>query len=64
MDGGKFYNSIQPGSFQHRSMVAVLRIQHGPGWTATVMMAMGNNTAELDVLDQLTNRRKWKHIKI
>ena len=63
MDGGKFYNRIQSGSFQHRSMAAALRVQHGPGWTATVLLAMGNNTAELDVLDQFTNRRKRKHVK-
>ena len=63
MDGGKFYNRIQSGSFQHTSMAAALRAQHGPGWTATVLMAIRNNTAELDVLDQFTNRRKQKHVK-
>ena len=24
---------------------------------------MGNNTAELDILAQYTNRKKWKHVK-
>ena len=55
MDGRKFYNRIQSGSFQHRSMTATLRVQYDPGWTATVLMAIGNNNTELDVLDQFTN---------
>ena len=29
MDGGKYYNRIQSGSFQHRSMAAALRV---PVW--------------------------------
>ena len=36
MDGGKFCNRIQSGSFQHRSMAAALRVQYGPGWTTSV----------------------------
>ena len=43
-------------------MAAALRVQHGPGWTATTLMAMGN-TRELDLLDQFTTRRKRKHVK-
>ena len=40
-----------------------LRVKHGPGWTASVLMAM-DNTSELNLLDQLfTNRRKRKHVK-
>ena len=62
MDGGEFFNKIQSGSFQHRPMAAALRMQHGPGWTATALMAMGN-TRELDLLDQFTTRRKRKHVK-
>ena len=31
MDGVKFYNRIQSGSFQHRSMAAALWVQCGPG---------------------------------
>ena len=35
LDGGKFYNRIQSGSFQHRcAAAAALRLQHGPGWVA------------------------------
>ena len=34
LDGGKFYNRIQSGSFQHRCAAAALRLQHGPGWVA------------------------------
>ena len=34
IDGGKFYNRIQSGSFQHRCAAAALRLQLGPGWVA------------------------------
>ena len=30
MHGGKFFNRVQSGSFQHRSMAATLRVQFGP----------------------------------
>ena len=42
-------------------MAVVLRVQHGPGWIATALMALGN-TRELDLLDQFTNRRNRKHV--
>ena len=61
MDGGKFFNRIQSGSFQHQCMAAALRVQHGPGWTETVLMSMGIG-GELQLLDQFTNRRKRKHV--
>lgn len=32
MDGGKFYNQIQSGSFQHRCKAAAFRLQLGPEW--------------------------------
>lgn len=35
-DGGKFYNRIQRGSFQHRTYGAALRFQLGPDWTSKV----------------------------
>ena len=60
MDGGKFFNRIQSGSFQHRCMAAALRVQHGPGWIATVLMSMGIG-GQLQLLDQFTNKRKRKH---
>ena len=34
MDGGKVYNRVQRGSFQHRSMATALRLQLGPGWVS------------------------------
>ena len=34
MGGGKIFNQIQRGSFQHRSMAAALRLQLGPGWVS------------------------------
>jgi hypothetical protein len=35
-DGGKFYNRIQRGSFQHRMYGAGLRFQLGPDWSTKV----------------------------
>ena len=35
-DGGKFYNRIQRGSFQHRTYGAALIFQLGPDWTSKV----------------------------
>lgn len=33
-DGGKYYNRIQRGSFQHRTYGAGLRFQLGPDWSS------------------------------
>ena len=60
MDGGKFYNRIQSGSFQHRSMAAALRVQYGPGWTTSILNNMGIKSS---ICDKFTNRRKRKHDK-
>ena len=38
MDGGKFYNRIQSGSFNHRCMAAALRVQCGPRWMTHVWL--------------------------
>ena len=35
-DGGKFFNRIQSGSFQHRTYGAALRYQLGPDWSSKV----------------------------
>ena len=58
---GKFFN--QNLFTTDPWLLATLRVQLGPGWTATVLMAM-SNTRELELFDQFTNRRKWKHVKI
>ena len=60
MDGGKFYNRIQSGSFQHRSMAAALQVQYGPGWTTSILNNMGIKSS---ICDEFTNRRKRKHDK-
>ena len=60
MDGGKYFNRIQSGSFQHRCMAAALRIQHGSGWTTTVLQSMGLSD-ELQLSNQFSIRRKRKH---
>jgi len=60
MDGGKYFNRVQSGSFEHRSMAAALRVQHGSNWTIPVLNSMGI-TSGLDQLEKVTNRRKRKH---
>ena len=58
MDGGKYYNRIQSGSFQHRSMAAALRVQFGPGWTTSILNSFGIQST---VFDKYTSSRKRKH---
>ena len=58
MDGGKFYNRIQSGSFQHRSMAAALRVQCGPGWTTSILNDLGICSP---ICDKFTEGRKRKH---
>jgi len=58
MDGGKFYNRIQSGSFQHRSMAAALHVQYGPGWTTPVLDHFGIQSS---ICDTFTATRKRKH---
>ena len=58
MDGGKYYNRIQSGSFQHRSMAAALRVQFGPGWTTSILK---NFDIHSTLCNDFTNSRKRKH---
>ena len=58
MDGGKYFNRIQFGSFQHRSMATALRVQHGPGWITT---ALGHFGIRSKLTDEFTRKRKRKH---
>ena len=39
MDGGKQFNRIQTGSFEHRCATAGLATQHGPGWMTSFWTA-------------------------
>jgi len=39
MDGGKYFNRIQSGSFQHRAMAAAIWVQQGLGW---IIAALGH----------------------
>ena len=59
MDGGKFFNRIQSGSFNHRCMAAALRVQYGPQWIAQVWKALFHSVGK--TLDIYANRRKRKH---
>jgi len=58
MDRGKYFNRVQAGSFQHRSMAAALRVQYGPGWTTTILHQIGIHS---QLQDAYTKRRKRKH---
>ena len=53
MDGGKYFNRIQSGSFQHRCMATALWIQHGSGWTTTVLQSV-HLSDELQLSNQFT----------
>ena len=57
MDGGKYFNRVQSGSFQHRSMAAALRVQYGPGWTTSILRQIG---IQSQPQDQYMKRRKQK----
>lgn len=47
-DGGKFYNRVQRGSFQHRCYGAGLRFQMGPDWASNIWSrATGSKPAEV-----------------
>ena len=59
MDGGKYSNRIQSGSFQHRYMATALHIQHGSGLLVDVWkLAFSSNS---DVLVMFSNNRKGQH---
>ena len=58
MDGGKYYNRIQSGSFQHCSMAAALHVQFGPGWTTSILKSCDIHST---LCDDFKNSRKWKH---
>ena len=61
-DGGKFYNRIQRGAFQHRSYGAGLRFQLGPDWSSQVWpRATGSEPGE--VMVDLNAKRKREHEK-
>ena len=59
MDGGKFFNRIQSGSFQHRCMAAALRVQYGSGWVAHAWRLMFQSPSS--IMDIFAARRKRKH---
>ena len=58
MDGGKYFNRIQSGSFNHRCMVAAMRVQCGPTWITHVWKSLFHYVG--DTLDTCSNRRKRK----
>ena len=60
MDGGKYYNRVQAGSFEHRCMAAALRVQYGPGWVDPVLSKLG---IQSQTLSTFAARRKRKHDK-
>ena len=54
MDGGKYFNRVQSGSFHHRCMAAVLRVR----WIAHVWKTLFHSVGE--TLNTGCNRRKRK----
>ena len=58
MDGGKYFNRVQSGSFHHRCMAAALRVQCGPNWIAHVWKTLFHSVGE--TLNTGCNRRKRK----
>ena len=58
MDGGKYYNRIQSGSFQRGSMAAALLVQFGSDWTTSILNNFGIHST---VCDEFFNSRKRKH---
>jgi len=58
MDGGKYYNRVQSGSFNHRCMAAALRVQCGPKWITHVWRTLFHCVGE--TIDIGSNRRKRK----
>ena len=50
-DGGKYYNRVQSGSFEHRSYGAGLRFQNGPSWPLDFWKnTTGENAGKVNVL--------------
>ena len=60
MDGGKMFNRIQSGSFEHRCTAAGLRVQLGPKWGAASWSKVTGLTAG-SVLTDVTEAAEWRH---
>ena len=58
IDGGKFYNRIQSGSFQHRCAAAALRLQLGPGWVAELWKRRFGQPTVIQLQFAQTRKRK------
>lgn len=58
LDGGKFYNRIQSGSFKTRCTAAALRVQIGPGWASELWRRRLGQPNEVKVKLGLTRKRK------
>ena len=58
LDGGKFYNRVQSGSFQTRCTAAALRLQLGPGWAGEFWQRRIGTPNEVQIKLGLTRKRK------
>lgn len=58
LDGGKFYNRIQSGSFKTRCTAAALQVQIGPGWASELWRRRLGQPNEVKVKLGLTRKRK------
>ena len=74
MDGGKQFNRIQSGSFEHRCTAAGLATQHGPNWTTSFWTAAtkreagpvlsAHTSAKVRKLAQDNKRKRTKEYKL
>ena len=58
MDGGSSTIGYNQDLFSADPWLLHSRAEHGPGWTATVLLAMANNAAELYVLNMLRGPKR------
>ena len=61
-EGGKFYNRIQRGDFQHRCYGAGLRLQMGPDWSSKIW-SRATGTKPVDIAVQHDKKEKHDHEK-
>ena len=55
-DGGKYFNRIQRGSFQHRCNAAGLAVQHGPTWPVKFWQTATNSEPGSVLLKQTSSK--------
>ena len=59
-DGGKCFNRIQRGSFQHRCSAAALATQHGPTWPVSFWQKATHSTPGTVLLSHTSSKAEQK----